>query len=195
MASKRRGVLYLIGGSFVALASGTDEAARLLARGTDEYLAASKGADEAAGGGDEAASADSSIDEGIEIARRAVRRQRIAQALRDEESTASFTLPAGYFAGFELEPGVQHDLEYEVSSPFGQVDVFLFSEAAFQAYESGGNFDSQTTHRFVRTVEETVKLGDRERYYLIVDNTSLGWTEPSETDLAVDITVRLGHVQ
>jgi len=192
MASKRRGFLTLCAGLLVLIAKGSDEAARLLARGGDELLASG------AKSSDEASSSTSSIDELVEAGKRHYRRERLESLLSDETRTESFTLPPGWYAGYHLEPTTHTDLEIQFQTYFGEtIDAFVLGKESFEQYERDGQFDGLgvwTVYQEASTTA-TVELDSNTEYVIVFDHTGAGLAEPGDADVTVDTEVSLGITQ
>ncbi|WP_323676192.1 hypothetical protein [Halorubellus sp. PRR65] len=192
MGSKRRGILTLFAGALVVVLRGSDEAARLLARGADELLAS--------GGrsADEGGSAASKADELVSAGKRYYRRERLESMLSDEERTDSFSLSPGWYGGYRIETGVYTDLEVRFETRFGTpIDACIFDAAGFEQYERDGEFGSPDVWEVYRAGSDavTVQLEENTEYWLVFDNTTAGFAQPDDRDVTVEADVSLGLVQ
>lgn len=192
MGSKRRGILTLLAGVGVVAVKGSDEAARLLARGADELLA------RGARSGDEGGSSASGIDDLARAGKRYYRRKRIESMLSDEQRTETFRLPSGYYGGYRIETGVYTDLEIGFETRSGTpIDACVFGAEGFERYERDGEFGSPDIWEAYLSQSDaaTVTLEPDTEYWLVFDNTTAGFAQPGDEDVTVETDVSLGLVQ
>lgn len=194
MPSKRRSVLYLLAGAVVVALRGADEAARLLAKGTDEAIElAGKRGDDAARSGDDAGSLS---DEIARTSERAVRQHSLTSLYEDETATDSFPLPAGYYGGYEITPGHRTQLTFEYTESSNElIDVYLFDEQAFSEYTSAGQIPTEDqpllNYSSAKTHSET--LSPTATHYLIFDNTNAGFT-PAKDNIHINAEASLAII-
>ncbi|WP_424016198.1 hypothetical protein ACOZ4N_00070 (plasmid) [Halorientalis pallida] len=194
MASKRRGILYLAAGLVAAGAKFGDEAATLLARGSDEVIeAGSKSGDEAARGGDESGSA---LDDAVNKGKRTVRQHRIKSAIANESVTETFEIPTDYYAGFEARPSQRAELSYEFEvTGDANIDVFLLDTIEFERYTNGDSVGSLSSEDILlqSAGTQTTELEPLSTRYLIFDNTAVPLAEAGK-QVSVTATVTLSLV-
>lgn len=191
MGSKRRGFLALCAGIVVVLARGSDEAARLLARGADELIAGTKSSDEAKSSG-------SAIDDLVTAGTRQYRREQLKSLLDDESRSDTFRLNPGWYGGYTIEPTVYTDLEIRFETRFGEpIDAFVLGKQSFEHYEREGQLDSGSLWAVYRetSTTATVDLEANTEYVLLFDHTRAGLTAPGDDNVIIDAEVSLGLVQ
>lgn len=194
MASKRRSILYLLAGAAVVAVRGADEAASLLARGTDEAVeAAGKGGDDAVKSGDDGGSLGDDL---ANTSKRAIRHHSLELLYEDATVSDSFSLSAGYYAGYKIDPGHRTQLTFEYTAWFDEpIDAFLLDEQAFSEYTSTGeiNTGDQLTLSYAPSETHTETLSPVATYYLIFDNTDAGLTRAKE-DIQINTEASLAIV-
>lgn len=220
MASKRRGILVILGGLVVAGAKGVDEAASLLARGSDEAIAASKSSDDAAKSGDDvgddigdefgdeldgdgARAGDESgksddgdplAEKGANAAKRQLRKEWMEEVIENRPVSDSFTLPPGSYGGFEIETNLGSTLTCEYETALNQsIDGLLFDAASFREYERSGEGDIifAGSKYLTSSGRVSASLEANATYYLIFDNTAVGFAEETRFDVSLDVSISL----
>ncbi|AQL42114.1 hypothetical protein BV210_05030 [Halorientalis sp. IM1011] len=194
MASKRRGILYLITGLVAAGARFGDEAATMLARGSDEIIeAGSRSGDDVARGGDESGSV---IDDAANKGKRVVRQHRIETALENQTVSETFEIPSGYYAGFSARANQRAELSYEFETVANEtIDVLLLGPSEFKRYDDGGDIESSplTDVLLDQTGSRTTELEPYSQRYLIFDNTAASLADADE-QVTVTATVTFSLV-